>query len=64
MIGVLDTRKMLEKKKIATKTKHTDPLVEATPSDDVWAVVLEVVVGAAVEAGTPAKWIPWEPNGE
>jgi hypothetical protein len=55
---------MLEKKKIATKTKHTDPLVEATPSDDVWAVVLEVVVGAAVEAGTPAKWIPWEPNGE
>lgn len=55
MIGVLETRKMLEKKNLANKTKHTDPLLEATACDDVRAVVLEVVVGAAVEAGTPAK---------
>ncbi|KAF9668756.1 hypothetical protein SADUNF_Sadunf14G0036600 [Salix dunnii] len=37
---------MLEKKKLGNKTKHTDPLLEATACDDVRAVVLEVVVGA------------------
>ncbi|KAB5526906.1 hypothetical protein DKX38_020753 [Salix brachista] len=37
---------MLEKKNLTNKTKHTDPLLEATACDDVRAVVLEVVVGA------------------